>query len=62
MVPARARCASASDAVPIMRRSMLSNGRQMALVTPNTNVTWLCAMLLDGVIGSASGRCGRLSC
>ena len=29
-------------AVPIERHSMLSNGRQMALLTPDANVTWLC--------------------
>jgi trehalose-phosphatase len=29
-------------AVPIERHSMLSNGRQLALLTPDANVTWLC--------------------
>jgi trehalase-like protein len=58
MVPAGARYASASDAVPIKRRTMLSNDRQLALVTPNANV----ARLLDGATGSASDRCGGLSC
>jgi trehalose-phosphatase len=50
-------------AVPIERHSMLSNGRTVALVTPEANITWLChpkpdspAIFADLVGGSPAGH------
>jgi trehalose-phosphatase len=50
-------------AVPIERHSMLSNGRTVALLTPEANLTWLChpkpdsaAIFADLVGGSPAGH------
>jgi trehalose-phosphatase len=50
-------------AVPIERHSMLSNGRTVALVAPNSTITWLChprpdssAVFADLLGGPAAGR------
>jgi trehalose-phosphatase len=50
-------------AVPIERHSMLANGRTMALLTPEANITWLChpkpdsaAIFSDLLGGSPAGH------
>ncbi|HET6212544.1 MAG TPA: trehalose-phosphatase, partial [Micromonosporaceae bacterium] len=50
-------------AVPIERHSMLSNGRQLALVQPDANITWLChprpdssAIFADLLGGAGAGQ------
>jgi len=63
LLEARQRWLFGERAVPIERHSMLANGRQVALLTPDANVTWLChprpdssAIFADLLGGASAGH------
>jgi hypothetical protein len=60
LLESRRRWLFGERAVPIERLSMLSNGRQVALLTPDANITWLCHPRPDssGVFADLLGGVG----